>query len=189
MSVAAFVGNMVGYYIGWAVGPKVFSRKDAKLLKPEHVERSHEFFEKYGPLTVLIARFVPVVRTVATVMAGVGRMNTRLYMIYSAIGGVVWVSVVTLAGYFLGQIGWIRDNVDAIFILAAVVVVLAAAAPAFLHWRQRRKAGGSGSDAASTPASEPGSDRARGAGSNAASDTTPGARRRRVLIVADIGER
>lgn len=175
VSVAAFVGNMVGYYIGWAVGPKVFSRKDAKLLKPDHVERSHEFFEKYGPLTVLIARFVPVVRTVATVMAGVGRMNTRLYMIYSAIGAVVWVSVVTLAGYFLGQIGWIRDNVDAIFIVAAVVVVLAAAAPALLHWRQRRKAGGSGSDADSTPASEPGSDLAGGAGSNSAPDIAPGA--------------
>jgi membrane-associated protein len=157
------------------VGPKVFRRKDAKLLKPDHVERSHEFFEKYGPLTVLIARFVPVVRTVATVMAGVGRMNTRLYMIYSAIGAVVWVSVVTLAGYFLGQIGWIRDNVDAIFIVAAVVVVLAAAAPAFLHWRQRRKAGGSGSDADSTPASEPGSDLGGGAGSNTAPDITPGA--------------
>jgi membrane-associated protein len=142
ISAAAFVGNLVGYYIGRAVGPRVFSRKDAKLLKPEHVERSHAFFERYGPLTVMIARFVPVVRTVATVMAGVGRMNPRLYTAYSAVGGVVWVTVVTLAGFFLGQIGWIRGNVDLIFVAAAVVVVLAAAAPAYLHWRQRRRGGG-----------------------------------------------
>lgn len=155
VSAAAFVGNLVGYWIGRAVGPKVFSRKDARLLKPEHVERSHAFFERYGPLTVMIARFVPVVRTVATVMAGVGRMNPRLYAIYSAIGGVVWVGVVTLGGFFLGQIEWIRNNVDAIFILAAVVVVLIAAAPALLHWRQRRKtANGSvagAADSASAP--------------------------------------
>jgi membrane-associated protein len=173
ISAAAFVGNLVGYYIGRAVGPKVFSRKDAKLLKPEHVERSHAFFERYGPLTVMIARFVPVVRTVATVMAGVGRMNPRLYTIYSAIGGVVWVTVVTLAGFFLGQIGWIRGNVDLIFVAAAVVVVLAAAAPAFLHWRQRRRpaAGRDGSGAASSGSGLSGS---AAAGSGAAGSARTG---------------
>jgi membrane-associated protein len=152
VSAAAFVGNMAGYYIGLVVGPKVFSRKDAKLLNPEHVQRSHEFFERYGPLTVMIARFVPVVRTVATVMAGVARMNSRLYLVYSAIGGFVWVTVVTLAGYFLGQFSWIRENVDLIFIFAAVVVVLAAAAPAVLHWRRRRKTAGTPPDSSIDPA-------------------------------------
>jgi membrane-associated protein len=152
VSIAAFIGNMVGYYIGWVVGPKVFTRKDAKLLNPDYVERSHAFFEKYGPLTVMIARFVPVVRTVATVMAGVGRMSRRLYMLYSAIGAVVWVSAVTLAGYFLGQIAFIKDHVDLIFVIAAVVVVLAAVAPAILHrWQRRRRAAASPGQATGAP--------------------------------------
>lgn len=140
VTVAAFVGNLVGYWIGYAAGPKVFHRKDAKFLKPEYVDKSSRFFERFGPLTVMVARFVPIVRTVATVMAGVGRMNARVYTLYSAIGGIVWVAGVTVAGYYLGQFDIVRDNVDLIFILAAVIVVSASAIPAIMHWWQRRAA-------------------------------------------------
>lgn len=139
MIVAAFVGNMVGYGIGRKVGPAVFKRPDAKLLKPEYVEKSAHFFERYGKLTVVLARFVPVVRTVATVMAGVSRMDAKVYTLYSFIGGVLWCASVTVAGYFLGQIPFIRDNVDAIILIAIVAVVLATAAPALIHWLQRRR--------------------------------------------------
>lgn len=138
VSAAAFVGNLVGYWIGRAVGPKVFHRKDAKFLRPEYVEKSERFFQRFGAVTVMLARFVPIVRTVATVMAGVGKMNAKLFALYSALGGVVWVALVTVAGYYLGQIAWVRENVDLIFVAAVVVVVLFSVVPAGMHWYQKR---------------------------------------------------
>lgn len=138
--VAAFVGNMVGYWIGRKIGPAVFSRPDAKFLKHEYIERSEAFFARYGKVTVVLARFVPIVRTVATVMAGASKMNARIYTLYSAIGGLLWVGINTLAGYFLGQIDVIADNVDLIFVGAVVIVVLMSAVPALLHLRSRRQA-------------------------------------------------
>ncbi len=140
LAVAAFIGNMVGYGIGYKAGPLVFDRPNAKFFKKEYVERSAAFFEKYGKVAVILARFVPVVRTVATVMAGASKMNTRIYTVYSAIGGVIWVAGVTIAGYFLGQIKFIADHVDIILIGAVIVVILASAVPALLHLRQRRRA-------------------------------------------------
>lgn len=140
MIVAAFVGNMVGYGIGWKVGPAVFKRPDAKFLKPEYIERSTHFFTKYGKITVVLARFVPVVRTVATVMAGASRMDAKVYTLYSFIGGVLWCGSVTIAGFYLGKIQFVRDNVDLLVLLAVVAVVLATAAPAVIHWLQKRKA-------------------------------------------------
>lgn len=144
--VAAFVGNMVGYGIGRKVGPAVFKRPDAKFLKPEYIERSAHFFDRYGKVAVVLARFVPIVRTVATVMAGASRMNARVYTLYSFIGGVAWCTVITLAGFYLGKIQFVRDNVDLLVVLAIVVVVLFTALPALVHWRSRRgarRAGGS----------------------------------------------
>jgi len=145
LSLAAFVGNMVGFAIGWKIGPPVFSRPDAKLLKHEYIERSEAFFAKYGKPTIVLARFVPIVRTIATVMAGASRMNPRIYTLYSAIGGVLWVTVVTVAGYYLGQIDVIANNVDLIVIAAVIIVVLFSAVPAFAHWISRRRAAAAGS--------------------------------------------
>lgn len=139
VTIAAFVGNMVGYWIGYKIGPPVFSRPNAKLLKREYIDKSAAFFEKYGKITIVLARFVPVVRTVATVMAGASRMNLKIYTIYSAIGGVIWIGSVTVAGYFLGQIGFIRDNLDLIVIAAVVVVICASAFPAVAHWVASRR--------------------------------------------------
>jgi len=140
ISLAAFVGNMVGYWIGYKIGPPVFSRPNAKLLKREYIDKSADFFAKYGKITIVLARFVPVVRTVATVMAGASRMNVKIYTLYSAIGGVIWITTVTVAGYFLGQIGFIRDNLDLIVIAAVVVVICASAFPAVAHWVASRRA-------------------------------------------------
>lgn len=136
---AAFVGNIVGYWIGYKVGPAVFKRPDAKFLKPEYIEKSAHFYEKYGKITVVLARFVPVVRTVATVMAGASKMNARIYTFYSFLGGVLWVATVTTAGYFLGQITFIRDNLDIIVILAVFAVVLGTSLPALAHWWMKRR--------------------------------------------------
>jgi membrane-associated protein len=141
LSISAFVGNVVGYWIGYKAGPPVFSRPNAKFLKKEHIERSAAFFEKYGKITVVLARFVPIMRTVATVMAGASKMDRKIYLTYSAVGGVLWVGVVTLAGYFLGQIAFIRDNVDLIFLAAVGVVVLGLVVPAVMHLVQRRRKG------------------------------------------------
>jgi membrane-associated protein len=140
ISLAAFVGNMVGYWIGYKIGPPVFNRPNAKLLKREYIDKSAAFFEKYGKITIVLARFVPVVRTVATVMAGASKMNVKIYTLYSAIGGVIWITSVTVAGYFLGQIGFIRDNLDLIVIAAVVVVICASAFPAVAHWVASRRA-------------------------------------------------
>ncbi|AZI59094.1 DedA family protein [Nakamurella antarctica] len=139
LAAAAFIGNLVGYWIGWKVGPSVFSRPDAKFLKKTYVDRSSAFFDKYGKITIILARFVPVIRTVATVMAGVAKMNTKIYVLYSFVGGVLWVTTVTLAGYFLGKIAFVRENVDLIFVGAVAVVILGVAVPAIIHMLARRK--------------------------------------------------
>lgn len=137
LAVAAFVGNMVGYMIGRKVGPAVFT-DHSRFLKQEYVQRAEAFFTRYGKVAVVLARFVPVVRTLTTVMAGVSRMNLRIYTLYSAIGGVLWVTTVTLAGYFLGKIPFVRDHIDLISIAAVLVVVAGLAVPAISHLRSRR---------------------------------------------------
>ncbi len=110
--LAAIAGNLVGYWIGRRAGPAIFRRPDSRFFKAEFVERSHAFFEKYGARTIVYARFVPIVRTFATVMAGASRMNYRVYVNYSIIGGLLWGVGVILLGYWLGQIEFVRDNVE-----------------------------------------------------------------------------
>jgi membrane-associated protein len=143
LAAGAFLGNVVGYEIGRAVGPSIFRRDDSPLFKHENVERANEFFERWGPAAVMVARFVPIVRTFITVTAGVGRMNRRRYLTYSGIGAVVWAGGVTLLGYYLGSISFVRDNVDTIFAVVEVVlvaVVLLSVTPILLDvWRRRRR--------------------------------------------------
>jgi membrane-associated protein len=135
--LAAIAGNLVGYWIGYRAGPVVFDRPSSRLFKPEYVSRSHDFFERFGSWTILIGRFVPIVRTVATVMAGVGRMRFSLYALYSVIGGIVWADGVLLLGHALGKVAWVRAHKSWIDALVIVVVVLALI-PAALHYWQGR---------------------------------------------------
>ncbi len=113
---AAVIGDAVGYYSGAKLGPKLFTRQKSWLFRPSHLQKAHEFYEKYGGKTIIIARFVPIVRTFATVMAGASRMNYRVYVIYTVIGGLLWGVGVILLGYWLGQINFVRDNVEYIII-------------------------------------------------------------------------
>jgi membrane-associated protein len=122
--VAAIAGNLVGYWIGYRAGPAIFNKPDSKLFRAEYVEKAHGFFEKYGARTIILARFVPIVRTFATVMAGASRMNFRVYTIYSVIGGVLWGMGVTALGYWLGNVTWISGNIELIAILIVVVSVV-----------------------------------------------------------------
>src|SRR3954451_24319926 len=139
LPLAAIAGNLVGYWIGRKAGPAVFNRPDSRLFKAEYVERSHAFFERNGSRTILLARFVPVVRTFATVMAGASRMDFRRYALYSVIGGIAWAAGVTLLGYWLGQIAVVRDHVE-LFILGIVAISLIPVALEFLRSRRQGSA-------------------------------------------------
>ncbi|SNX63013.1 membrane-associated protein [Streptomyces sp. TLI_55] len=122
--LAAVLGDQVGYMIGKFFGPKLFSRPNSKLFKQENLEKAHEFMEKYGPKAIVLARFVPIVRTFAPIVAGAGRMKYRTFLTYNVIGGVAWGTGVTLAGYWLGQIDIIHKNVEAILVLIVFVSVV-----------------------------------------------------------------
>jgi membrane-associated protein len=119
--IAAIAGDQVGYMIGRKTGPAVFNRPDSRLFRQEHVEQAHEYFERYGPRTVLIARFVPIVRTFVPVMAGVAQMRYRTFVTYNVIGGIAWGAGVTTLGYYLGRIDFVRANVE--LIIAGVVLL------------------------------------------------------------------
>ena len=134
---AAIVGNAVGYAIGYKVGPALFRREDSKLFKREYVEKTHAFFDKYGGRAIILARFVPIVRTFITAIAGVARMDFRRFMLFTAIGGVIWAVGVTLAGYFLGTIPFVKDNIEAILLLVVLVSVIPIVIEFIKHRRQR----------------------------------------------------
>ncbi|MFF5345539.1 VTT domain-containing protein [Streptomyces althioticus] len=122
--LAAVIGDQVGYMIGKFFGPRLFSRPNSKLFKQENLEKAHEFMEKYGPKAIVLARFVPIVRTFAPIVAGAGRMKYRTFFTYNVIGGVAWGTGVTLAGYWLGQISFIKKNVESILILIVFISVV-----------------------------------------------------------------
>jgi membrane-associated protein len=124
VTVCAFAGNVCGYWIGAKAGPALFSKPESRLFKKEYVDKTHEFFDRYGARAIVLARFVPIVRTFITAMAGVGRMDPKRFFTYSAIGGVVWACGVTILGYFLGQIDFVRKNIDAIAILIVLISII-----------------------------------------------------------------
>jgi membrane-associated protein len=124
IAVAAFAGNVVGYEIGRAAGPAIFSRQDSRLFRREYVDKTAAFFERYGNRAIVLARFVPIVRTFITVTAGIAHMDRRRYLTYSGIGAVLWAVVVTLLGYFLGSVAFVRNNIEVILVLIVAVSVV-----------------------------------------------------------------
>ena len=137
LTACALLGNVVGYGIGYKVGPALFSRPNSRLFKQEYVDKTHGFFEKYGPRAIVLARFVPIVRTFITAMAGIGRMNPRTYFTYSLVGGVAWATGVTLLGYWLGAIAFVRDHVE----LILIGIVLLSVVPIVIEFIRARRAG------------------------------------------------
>jgi membrane-associated protein len=121
---AALIGNGVGYWIGFKAGPAIFDKPQSRLFKPEHVAKTQGFFDKYGNRAIVLARFVPIVRTFITVMAGVGRMDARRYFTYSLIGGVAWAAGVTVLGFWLGQFAFVRENIELMLLLIVGLSVL-----------------------------------------------------------------
>jgi membrane-associated protein len=135
--VAAVVGDSVGYAIGYRAGPRIFTREQSLLFRPSHVERTRQFYERHGAKTIVIARFVPIVRTFAPVVAGVGQMEYRRFLIYNVAGGVGWVTSMTWAGYLLGQT--IPNIGDHIHVVVAVVIVLSVIPIGVELYRERRR--------------------------------------------------
>jgi membrane-associated protein len=123
LPIAAVAGNLVGYWIGRTAGPSVVNRPDSRLFKAAYVERAQAFFDRNGSRTIVLARFVPIVRTFATVMAGAAKMDARRYAVSSVIGGILWAGGVTLLGYWLGQVAVVRDHIE-LFIIGIVVLSL-----------------------------------------------------------------
>jgi membrane-associated protein len=140
VTVCAFVGNVCGYWIGSKVGPTLFNKPNSKLFKREHVEKTHEFFDKYGARAIIMARFVPIVRTFITATAGVGRMDAKKFFTYSAIGAVLWASGVTVLGYFLGEIDFIEKNIDVMAILIVLISVIPIAIEVVKARREKKRA-------------------------------------------------
>jgi membrane-associated protein len=139
LPIAAVAGNLVGYWIGRKAGPSLFNRPDSRLFKRKHLERAHEFFERNGGKTIILARFVPIVRTFATVVAGAARMDFRKFAVYSLIGGILWTLSVTLLGYWLGQIEVVRNHIE-LFIVGILVLSFVPVAIEALRARRRTSA-------------------------------------------------
>jgi membrane-associated protein len=129
MVVAAFVGDTVNYWIGHFIGPKAFIMKSG-LLKKEYLDKAQAFYDKHGGIAIILARFVPIVRTFAPFVAGVGKMDYGKFISYNAIGGLLWVTIFTFGGYFFGNIPFVKHN----FELVVVAIVLISVVPIGIEW-------------------------------------------------------
>ncbi|MEV0945408.1 VTT domain-containing protein [Rhodococcus sp. NPDC049939] len=141
--IAAILGDQVGYFIGGKGGTALFKTNDARVFKKKYIDESHAFFEKYGGITIILARFVPIVRTYAPVVAGASKMKYSLFLTYNVVGGILWGTGVTLLGYLLGQIEFIRANVDVIFLLIVFVSVVPIIVEVVKRFLKSRRGAGS----------------------------------------------
>jgi membrane-associated protein len=139
LSAAAVIGDTVNYWIGHHVGPKVFCREDARFFKKEYLDRTHAFYEKHGGKTIIIARFVPIIRSFAPFVAGVGRMSYGRFLAFNVVGGVGWVLLLTGAGYFFGTIPFVKDNYS-VAILVIIAISTVPIAIEYLRHRRRKAA-------------------------------------------------
>jgi membrane-associated protein len=127
LTVAAVLGNACGYFLGRIIGPPLFRVRSGvmgRIFKQSYVAKTHAFFEKYGHRALILARFVPIVRTFVTLVAGVGKMDFRHFITYTAIGGVLWACGVTVLGFYLGRVPFVRDNLEVALILIVLVSVI-----------------------------------------------------------------
>jgi len=136
LTIVSILGDQSGYFLGNRTGPKIFSRPDSRLFKQEYVRRTQEFYEKHGGKTLIYAKFVPIVRTFAPFMAGVGKMRYLRFLSFNVFGGLGWVLSATLAGYYLGGVPIVRHNFEKVVIAIAVISVMPMV---FQYFQSRRK--------------------------------------------------
>ncbi|MCK9195777.1 MAG: DedA family protein [Syntrophales bacterium] len=135
LSGAAIAGDTVNYYIGKYVGPKVFHQETSRFFKREYLERTHRFYEKYGGKTIVIARFVPIIRTFAPFVAGIGAMTYAKFIIYNVLGGIAWVAIFILGGYYFGNLPFVKSN----FTMVIMAIIIISVMPGVIeYFRQRR---------------------------------------------------
>jgi membrane-associated protein len=135
LAAASIIGDQSGYFLGYRTGPRIFARKDSRLFKQEYVQRTQQFYARHGGKTLVYAKFVPVVRTFAPFMAGVGRMPYARFLSFNVFGGLGWVVSMTLAGYFLGEVPVIRRN----FEKAVIGIVVLSVLPLVIHYVQSKR--------------------------------------------------
>jgi membrane-associated protein len=130
------LGDAVNYWIGFKTGPKVFRSDTSKWFHREHLDRAQRFYDRYGPKTIILARFVPIIRTFAPFVAGIGKMNFFKFWLYNIVGGFAWVSIFLFAGYFLAKVQWIQEN----FFLVTIGIILVSVLPIVWElWQDRRR--------------------------------------------------
>ena len=139
LATAAILGDTVNYWIGHTIGPRAFSG-NIRFLKKEYLDRTHAFYEKHGGKTIIIARFIPIIRTFAPFVAGVGEMTYGKFISYNVIGGVAWVALFTLGGYFFGNLPFVQDNFTFV-ILAIIIISVMPAIIEFIRGRMKRNQG------------------------------------------------
>lgn len=133
--IAAIVGDQVGYLIGRKLGPRLFNRENSRLLNPKNIDKTQAFFEHHGPKSIVLARFVPVVRAFVAVIAGAGRMNYRTFVSYNIIGGALWGIGLPILGFYLGERKWVKDNIEIVLILVVVLSLVPVAIELLRHRR------------------------------------------------------
>jgi membrane-associated protein len=135
LCLAANCGDLLNYTIGYRIGPKVFSRESSWLLNRKHLDEAHGFYERHGRKTIILARFVPIIRTFAPFVAGIGRMSFIRFAVFSVSGGILWVVSLSLAGYYFGQMPFVKDHFQYVVIAIVIISVL----PAVIHALGRRR--------------------------------------------------
>jgi membrane-associated protein len=135
MCIAAVAGDTVNYWIGWWVGPKIFQKENVRFLNKKHLMEAHAFYEKYGGITIILARFMPFVRTFAPFVAGIGTMSYWRFMSYNVIGGILWINIFGWLGYYFGNMPYIKKN----FSLVIIAIVVISVMPAAIEYLKRRK--------------------------------------------------
>jgi membrane-associated protein len=140
LSVAAILGDTANYAIGHFLGPKVFHYPKSRLFNPEHLRRTHAFYERYGGKTIIIARFVPIVRTFAPFVAGIGAMSYLRFLAYNVTGGLLWVAICLFSGYFFGNLPFVRSNFSVVILVIILISVLPAVVEYLRHLAEKRRA-------------------------------------------------
>jgi membrane-associated protein len=136
LSVAAILGDTINYWVGNYIGPKVFQMQNSRIFRKEYLDRTHQFYEKYGPITIVIGRFVPIIRTFAPFLAGVGSMTYGKFLTYNVVGGIFWIFSFTLGGYFFGNLPFVKNN----FTLVIFAIIIISVLPTVIEYFRQRKA-------------------------------------------------